>query len=56
MNYGIYRFYLSFEGMREGRVGSGNENGPNNTSLGYRYVFFFKNRVFYIVTNGLYCI
>ena len=42
MNYGIYRFYLSFEGTREGRVGSGNKNRPNDTLLGHRYVFFFK--------------
>ena len=28
MNYVIYRLYLSFEGTREGRVGSSNRNGP----------------------------
>ena len=28
MNYATYRFYISIEDMREGRVGSGNENGP----------------------------
>ena len=49
MNYGIYRFYLSFEGTREGRVGSSNENRPNDASLGNRYVFFLKKSCF------LYC-
>ena len=28
MNYATYRFYISIEDMREGRVGSGNENRP----------------------------
>ena len=27
MNYATYRFYISIEYAREGRVGSGNENG-----------------------------
>ena len=27
MNYATYRFYLSIEDVREGRVGSGNKNG-----------------------------
>ena len=33
MNYATYRFYLSIEDMKEGRVGSGNENGPKQHQM-----------------------
>ena len=33
MNYATYRFYLSIEDMKEGRVGSGNENRPKRRQM-----------------------
>ena len=53
MNYAIYRLYPSFEGTREGREGSSNENGPKRCQthrLGHKYVFFLFH-VLCILTN-----
>ena len=48
-----YYFLLYYLNTKKVRVGKDNENGPNDVSLGHRYMCFFKNHVFYVVTNGL---
>ena len=51
MSYVIYRLYLSFEGTREGRVGSSNENRPKWCVIWViGTCFIFLNHVFYILT------